>query len=114
MVSTWKQFLIDAEKRPELRVILMGLTGGRYQEFLQVLGNRAAVFREDLNGVTAGEFEETLGKILKSAAPAERLEVWQQTIADYFDQVTNRAPGDGRMFEAVRMALEFRAKARSA
>jgi hypothetical protein len=113
-LTPWKQFLIEAEKQPWLRVVMMGLTKGRYEEFLQVLANRSAVFREPLNAVSAADFEECLGRILKSVAPAEKLEDWQAKFSTYWDSVDGLSPGEGRTVEAVRMALNFRTTAQSA
>lgn len=104
MTPQWAQWLIEAEKQDWLRVVLIGLSGSRFNELAQ--GRK--VLRDMLSEISFAEIMDCLTSILKTVAPDAEAADYNDRIFPYWELVEPLSSKEGRSVEAVRMVLELR------
>ncbi len=103
-----KQFLINAEKEPWVRLVIVGLSNSRRGEFRAAAAKPNEVESSSLKPVSVEEFLDTMLK------QAEALQLdpkhWEQESTLLWDEeVESLSTKEGRSVIAVRLALELRA-----
>jgi hypothetical protein len=106
--SDWKQFMIEVEKRPWARLLILGLSNSRRVEFKTAAAHPDQVASEGLQPITADEFKKTMVAQAEALRLKDLLRWGQECVSVWDDTADLLAPNQGRSVVAVRIALETR------
>ncbi|HYP04673.1 MAG TPA: trypsin-like peptidase domain-containing protein [Bryobacteraceae bacterium] len=112
-LSNWKKFLIEAEKRTWVRLLIVGLSTANRGDFRASAAKPDQVESRSISPITSDEFLESIS----AQARAQHLDAaqWAQESSVLWDEMVEPlSPREGRSVIAVRAALEIRTMMRKA